>query len=319
MSNQKFKLGLVKRITPSSTSPTSSTPPTQVVSNVVSTSQMKLTPKTIMAQSSNSLPQEPERMTQAFDSLNKMNEYLKEIVENNVFFMFTELLHQISNDYVDHGLTYDELKNRYLAYFRTNMKNANLYSEVLSLNLNAVDLATIHGSRSNSPNSTGSTSGSDVESPSDKKGINEAKCYARTSSNLQCSRKKQSGSDFCGSHVHNHPYGRVDQPVTVESKSKKDHQPTNIGVPSTHVDEPKCVIKNAIKMDEFEVEAMVEIIDGLEYIIDTKTKNIYKTKDGIDGTVDEINMDDLNLVGKKLPDGTVKWYLEAEIIELSEK
>lgn len=71
-----------------------------------------------------------------FKSLSKLNEYISQIVENNIFFMFNELLQKISTDY---QLSYDQLKDQYLSYFKKNLTNSSLYCQLLSLN--ATDLS----------------------------------------------------------------------------------------------------------------------------------------------------------------------------------
>jgi hypothetical protein len=158
----------------------------------------------------------PEPINQQFYSLNKLNEYLKELVENNVFFMFVELMKQMSIDYADQGIQFEDLKERYLSYFKKNLKNSNLYCDFLSLNLNRVDL-----------NNITEISRPEIPPPSmiSDQEIIEVKCYARTANNSQCSRKKQKGCDFCGSHTHSQPYGRVDQPTISDSRPKKRGRP----------------------------------------------------------------------------------------------
>src|SRR6185312_17128270 len=69
------------------------------------------------------------------------------------------------------------------------------------------------------PSPTSSANDSMEYNESEEIQINITKCYARTAGNKQCSRKKQKGQDFCGSHLHNQPHGRIDQTLD-PSKNK---------------------------------------------------------------------------------------------------
>jgi hypothetical protein len=223
----------------------------------------------------------PPAMKDNFSSLTKMNDYIREIVENNVFFMFIELLKKIDHDYGDKGLSFNELKERYLSYFKTNMINSNLYSEFLSLNLSSIDLEHINKPpKSNEP----------VTHPKEiiSNEINDKKCYARTSSGTQCSRKKQRDSEFCGSHTHSQPYGRIDQAQTVESQPKRRGRP------------PSQINKDS----ESHIEASIETIDDIEYIVDDNTGHIYKKPDRLDKN---LNLDQLKLVATKNSEGEITW------------
>lgn len=262
-----------------------------------------------------------------FFSLKKLNDYIKEVVENNVFFMFVELLKKISADY---NISFDDLKNRYLSYFQKNLKNSNLYCDVLSLNLSRVDLEQISEKKAITinpvklaikqipePTINVVTNGNDSPinsaptSPinSGITNIIENKCYARTASGVQCSRRKQTGSEFCGSHLHSQPYGRVDQPCNIDTRPKKRGRP-----PMTQSNGEKSEGKTSPPINEtIQIEATLETIDGLEYIIDNNTNNIYKMKEGQDPSVNEISMDNLQLVGKKMPDNKIVWYSATDL------
>jgi len=220
---------------------------------------------------------EPEKDDQ-FKTLDKLNGYIKEVVENNVFFMFLELLKKIGDDY---QISESELKDKYMAYFKKDLKNSNLYSDFLSLNLKNTAAPTpcvmpmVEALKSTE--------------------INPNKCYARTAASLQCSRKRQKDSDFCGSHAHSQPYGRVDQPA--DGRTKKRGRPVSSEVPP----------------ETAETTSTLETIDGIEYLVDTKTHDIYKPTQPItpDG---EVNMENLQLVGKKLPNGQLTWYSDSDLM-----
>jgi len=233
-----------------------------------------------MKPASNEAPS-PPAIKDDFASLSKMNDYIREIVENNVFFMFIELLKKIDHDYGDKGLSFNELKERYLSYFKTNMVNSNLYSEFLSLNLSSIDLEHI-----NKPTESHDPV---VSHPKEiiSNEINDKKCYARTSSGTQCSRKKQRDSEFCGSHTHSQPYGRIDQPQTVEVQPKRRGRP-----PAQN------------NQDETQIEASLETIDEIEYIVDDNTGHIYKKPDRLDKN---IKLEQLTLVAKKNSEGDITW------------
>lgn len=256
---------------------------------------------------------------QEFYSLKKstdgLNDLLKEIVENNVFFMFVELLKKISTDYNDKGISFDELNTRYLSYFQKNLKNSNMYCDILSMNLNDIDLKQIKEQHLTGTDGTDDKEKENIESKNDKNDkidkidINENKCYARTATNAQCSRKKHKGYDFCGSHIHTQPYGRIDQSShSIDTQHKKRGRP-----PMSH---PQP-IKTPCQTDEntFNIEATIEIIDGIEYVVDNNTNNIYQINQDFNKNNSEINlsMDNLKLVGKKLPNDGITWYSTTDL------
>ena len=274
--------------------------------------------------------EEEEEEDNQFASIEKVNDYIKEIVQNNVFFMFCELLKKIAHDYEHVGLSYKELEDKYLVYFKKHMKNANLYSMYLSLNLEQMDLdqlieknntsANVHGEGGRvflpqkkiviKPRETLGESTSpllEITSPVlEHSGsssepefvINESKCYARTSSNQQCSRKKQKDSDYCGGHLFRQPNGRVDQPINVEPHNKKRGRPPTI---------PKD-----------EIVANIEIINGITYIVDGNTQKIYKMRDDSDIIPGEVDIKQLQLVGIKLSDNKIQWYSVADSFLVTE-
>jgi len=221
-----------------------------------------------------------------FQSLHKMNNYIKELVENNVFFMFTELLKKISCDYGDRGLTFDELKEKYLSYFKNNMKNSNLYCEFLSLNLSTLDLQNI---KKTLPSKEVEPVPSKIE-PSNE--VNESKCRARTSSGAQCSRKRQNESDYCGSHALKQPYGRIDHPQTTDIQPKKrGRPPVNTGANAT-------------------MQMVIESINEISYLVDKQTGNIYAAEDPTKDLeeLENVTLDQLTLVGHRTDEGVTKWY-----------
>lgn len=259
----KIKIGLIKQL------PTVPPPPEVVPSTSISSS----------------LGPQPQSENETFDSLRKLNGYLHEIVENNVFVLFVELLKKIGQDY---QIPFDQLKDRYLNYFKKDLKNSNLYAEFLSMNLTTIDLKHLTEGTQGGPEKSQSESASETEtsSVSSSGSINEAKCCARTASGLQCSRKKQKNSPFCGSHAHGQPYGRVDQQPTTST-------PTSTPTSTTSPVSP-------------DMEAVVEEIDGISYVVDNQSGNIYQFPEDADHDADEIDLTRLTLVGKKV-DEDINW------------
>lgn len=236
-----------------------------------------------------------------FKSLEKLSELLKEIVENNVFFMFDELLQKISLDYQDKGISYMELQNKYMLYFKNKMRNSNLYSRYLSLNVNSGEFNSIIDNETTIRND-------DTKKIPPNQQILDDKCMARTSANLQCSRHRSKDSEFCGSHTHNQPYGRIDQPPITDTLPKKRGRP-----PATKDEPNKNIIVEKHITDIDEIDAVIEVIDDISYIVDNNAGNIYKMP--LDYTSsNDITLDQLKLVGKKLPNNTIQWYSDNDML-----
>lgn len=254
-----------------------------------------------------------------FNTLRKLNEHLKEIVENNILFMFIELLKKISDDYQDKGIHFDELKNKYLSYFKNNMTNSNKYCGILSMNLDNIDYTQINTStpikptipqhKTTPPRKT--TPIKNNTEPTDGACINNNKCCARTSSGNQCSRNKQSGSDLCGCHVKRQPYGLITQPQTTNEtvKPKRKERKNSIS------DNPIC---DQDPTDQIDGE--IENIDGIDYLINNDTQYIYSLPaDFTDNNEHEqaVEIGDLKVVGKKLPNGENIWYTDNDLMFLN--
>lgn len=254
-----------------------------------------------------------------FNTLRKLNEHLKEIVENNILFMFIELLKKISDDYQDKGLHFDELKNKYLSYFKNNMTNSNKYCGILSMNLDNIDYTQINTSTPIKPTipqhkTTPPRKTSPIKNntePTDGACINNNKCCARTSSGNQCSRNKQSGSDLCGCHVKRQPYGLITQPQTANEtvKPKRKERKNSIS------DNP---IWDQDSTDQIDGE--IENIDGIDYLINNDTQYIYSLPaDFTDNNEHEqsVEIGGLKIVGKKLSDGEITWYTDNDLMFLN--
>lgn len=240
--------------------------------------------------------------TSQYKSLQQMNECINTIVKNNVFVMFIELIQKIAHDYSKQGITFNELKDKYLSFFQDDLCKSNLYSDMLSLNLDSIDIKNVITNKNEDEQ---------------KDVIRSDKCMARTSSGVQCSRKKQKDSDFCGSHSHSQPNGRIDQPkidknlsnvTTISDKSVK--------IPNEHDEpnEPNEDVKIHNEPDDHPIiDANIETIDGIDYILDSEG-NLYKSIDG--ATLDEnteLNMDSLKKVGKRDEDGSIIWLSESDL------
>lgn len=144
--------------------------------------------------------------------------------------------------------------------------------------------------------------------PSILSSYDETKCMARTYSGIQCSRKKQKDTDFCGSHIHSQPYGRIDH-------DRKPTQPPALSSSETH---SSAMIP---------LEMTVETFDGIEYLVDPQSGRIFKRRDGrkIDEGDDELDLNDLMVVGQKVSTGTgnntstIRWYSEHDLVFLNKK
>lgn len=281
-----------------------------------------------------------ENMSADFPSLSKLNDHISELIQNNVFFIFIELLKRISTDYKDKGITFNELKTKYLSYFQNDLNHSNLFCDLLSANLETMDLNQLKqeinngkmiidkqpqltiseksiGSKSTisvttpedvsrpSPETSPTTSnGSNASADNDDFQVDITKCYARTANSKQCSRKKQKGQEFCGSHLHNQPHGRIDQAVD-PSKNKpkrRGRPPKNMQKQSTNESQTTEVIQ---------MDVNIETIHGIEYIVDNNG-NIYKIPENFDSD-EGINSDQLKLLGKKLPNNQITWYSENDL------
>lgn len=49
------------------------------------------------------------------------------------------------------------------------------------------------------------------------------KCLARKQDGLQCTRNKKNNSDYCGKHINNRKYGRIDDNNNKDQKYEKTH------------------------------------------------------------------------------------------------
>ena len=265
------------------------------------------------------------KMSSNFASLTKLNDHITEIVENSVYFAFVDLLKKISVDYQDRGLTYEELHSRYVGYFKN---DSNIFCDLLSSNVKHLDLVQlkqeIQTLGQKLPQSTltqakGETSpthsGSPSPTPDEVPVIDSTKCYARTGNSKQCSRKKQKVGDYCGGHAHNQPHGRIDQPLNEEalqllyqSQGKKRGRPIKPNAGQKTDPEEGEGTETVVEMD-----AEIETIGGIDYIIDKATQNIYKSPDNMtnSGTVDA---NQLHLVGKKTGQDSIKWYTDQDVL-----
>lgn len=140
--------------------------------------------------------------------------------------------------------------------------------------------------------------------------IDPNKCYARTASNKQCSRRKKKGHDyFCGSHEHNQPHGRIDQPLElIDQLPKKRGRPPK--TPS--LSENTTPIDNVTQMN-----VVIKIINNLPYLVDENTGNIYQKPNDFDINGVLFDPEKLNnlLVGQELPDQSIKWYSHVDRIQ----
>jgi hypothetical protein len=73
------------------------------------------------------------------------------------------------------------------------------------------------------------------------------RCNAKRASGEQCTRRKQSGNEYCGTHIKGTPHGEIDISETTQKSVSK-------------------------------IEVFVQEIKGINYYID-KNGNVYKTED----------------------------------------
>ena len=98
--------------------------------------------------------------------------------------------------------------------------------------------------------------------PEKDKNIGKHRCLARIHNGNQCSRKcKNDAVDFCGSHLHSLPYGRIDQKLETVGKlfEKKTRG-------------RKSKSKSSIELEQIDLKDYIKteiiIIDGNEFLID---------------------------------------------------
>lgn len=228
----------------------------------------------------------------------KLNDQISELVQNNTLYLFIELLKKISLDY---SLPIEELNQKYMDFFKMSQINLNIFPQTPSscdpIKLTALDI-TQALMEVDSPTKS-DNSDNDENQPIV---IDQNKCYARTGGSKQCSRKKQKGQDFCGSHMHNQPNGRIDQIIeTTKSQPKKRGRPPKNSPKSPIIDTPITCM-----------DAVMEEIHGINYIIDENNGNIYKIPDNFNPEV-PIDKDLLKLLGKRL-NNQINWYSENDLI-----
>jgi hypothetical protein len=241
-----------------------------------------------------------------FSSLTKLNSHISEIIENNVFLIFCEIFKKVS---IDYKLDFGELKTRYLSYFQKDLNHSNLFCDLLSANLETMDINHLKqeiangkllcSKYTNNPKTSACSERIDPVQPitpqtdqvlpsaisvppaiSAPQGLSNShscdslvdetenvdmdttKCYARTANSKQCSRKKQKGQDFCGSHLHNQPHGRIDQTSeNNQNKPKRRGRPPKSS-PKIGPDEPTEVVDTAsISTEITQLDAQIETIN----------------------------------------------------------
>jgi len=205
-------------------------------------------------------PVETNTLKISLPSLGNIQKEIYQQIHSNVINIVEEVLENISSD---KKLDLAELKSEYLAPL---IKLMETNQEHLEQNINA-------------------------RKPR-KKLDPSIQCMARIASKMQCSRKRQSNVEFCGSHLNTQPYGRIDEPIMDDKLFKKRGRPPKYP-PKTYTD------------DEVELKYEIQEIDNKTYIVDEH------------GTVYEppkenepiLKVEDLVVVGKK-DSGTAEfiWY-----------
>lgn len=231
-------------------------------------------------------------------AMTKLNDQMRELVQNNTLCLFMELLKKISQDY---NLPLEDLNAKYMNYFKASQIGSNVFTQTPTGDLTKLKASDITSAlmEDDSPTKSETTDTEENTSPN----IDQNKCYARTGGSKQCSRKKQKGQDFCGSHMHNQPNGRIDQIIeTSKTQPKKRGRPPK--------NSPKAVAPDVpiVSMD-----ASIEEIHGIKYIIDSNTGYIYRIPENFNENV-AIEMESLKLLGKKLSNNQINWYSDNDLI-----
>lgn len=102
-------------------------------------------------------------------------------------------------------------------------------------------------------------------------------CMARKQDGNQCTRRRKQGGEFCGKHIKNRKYGRIDDNSNIVGKLAED--------------------------DNY-IMTWVEIFNGKEYLVDTN--NVVYTK----------NISSPKIIGKKISDGVIKYLEDMESINI---
>mgnify|MGYP003686530015 FL=1 len=100
---------------------------------------------------------------------------------------------------------------------------------------------------------------------------------ARKQDGNQCTRRRKQEGEFCGKHIKNKKYGRIDDNSNIVGKLAED--------------------------DNY-IMTWVEIFNGKEYLVDTN--NIVYTK----------NISSPKIIGKKLSDGVIEYLEDIESINI---
>lgn len=186
--------------------------------------------------------------------LDNNSDEIKEIVNNCIIHVVSALLRSINKTY---NLDINELKDRYMNEFNNNGKFTLLINKLLLLDdnqhLNFMDLS--NSKKNNNGN------------------IDYTKCFGKTATGSQCTRKRKGNSNFCGGHIHNQPHGRID--INDENEKVEINQE-----PITN--ETEVLIKQVKKRgrpkrvkDEEDKYALYQINDE-NYIISLETNKFYE-------------------------------------------
>ena len=196
------------------------------------------------------------------DSSSTVDELLDTIATNVVLNVSTDLLKSIS---VDYKLNIVELKEKYLADFLPNKFYNLLINKLLGI------------SRDTHLKLTDVSSNNLLIEDLDK-----SKCLARVQHGKQCTRNKKN-AEFCGSHISNLPYGRIDEPQDLSDSIKKRGR-------------PKTLLK---KKDNIEKDyEIIEYEGGKDYLVNVVNGKVYN----IPENDDEVDIDSLVHIGFKIGD-----------------
>lgn len=209
-------------------------------------------------------------------SLDSNDAKLNVIVTNILVNIVADLLKDISKEYT---LNLDDLREKYMKNFDKS-KTYNLLINKL-LQVDKTDHIKLCSDSYSDKKQNG-------HNEYKSENIDTNKCYARIRENKQCSRKKGQGQgDFCGTHIHNRPFGRIDEE---QIKSNGDQEVKKRGRPKGGSK------KNQITEDKY----VIEETETGSFLICLEDNKMYNIPDNVEDG--QVNTHDLVHVGFKIGD-----------------
>ena len=316
----KFKLGLIGK----------NVAPTDDVENTIE--EMN---------NANNLPLE-------FVSFSKLNEHINQLIQNHLFLLFFELLKKISVDFEDRGITFDELKNKYVSYFQNNIGYSKLFFDLFSANLETMDLNQLKQEIINSkineekqishqktPNLKYNMDQSNLDQSNNTKKMpsidNETVAPSCDSvpteiddddddddaqiDHTKCSARTANGKQCSRKKQKNqgfcgsHIHNQPHGRIDQAIDPNKN-KPKKRGRPPKNFQKQQKLQPQQVNVVQMDVD--IETISGIDYIVDNDG-NIYKIPDGFNQEEDVIDADKLKLLGKKMSGDLITWYSDTDL------